>query len=183
MVVLKYSEHSFLFFLKFLTILEPATEGGRERQRDWERQSGLIVPVLADVQQWDVWPKLCQACGYQHNGDRLSSPWLLILHYCHFRPISQLRSRLCVCVWNSGVKFTADYSLIHYAEWVLNYVKQRVREKGDLHCKVTIWGGAQEGHSGDEGMFWLVRSCLTLREASRPWNARKHHRGQHVALV
>lgn len=58
---------------------------------------------------------------------------------------------------------------------MLNYVKQRVRERGNLRGKVTIRGGDQEGHDGDDGMFWPVRSCLTLREASKPSNARKHH--------
>lgn len=29
-------------------------------------------------------------------GQTVIPPWLLILHYCHFRPISQLKSRVCV---------------------------------------------------------------------------------------
>lgn len=52
--------------------------------------------MLADFHQWHVWPKLCQAWGYQHKGDRLSSSWLLILHYCHSD-----RSCVCVCVFKS----------------------------------------------------------------------------------
>lgn len=48
---------------------------------------------------------------------------------------------------------------------MLNYVKQRVRERGDLHGEVTIRGGDQVGHDGDDDMRWPVRSCLTLREA------------------
>lgn len=58
---------------------------------------------------------------------------------------------------------------------MLNYVKQRVRERGDLHGEVTIRGGDQVGHDGDDDMHWPMRSCLTLREAPKPSNARKHH--------
>ena len=58
---------------------------------------------------------------------------------------------------------------------MLNYVKQRVRERGDLHGEVTIRGGDQVGHDGDDDMCWPVRSCLTLREAPKASNAREHH--------
>lgn len=182
MVVLKYSEHSFFFFPE---ISDNLRASNRRRERETERLGETEWTYCTSVSR-------CTAVGCVTKA--LSSLWVSTQWGQTVIPLAiniallSLQTNISVkesfvCVWNSGVKFTADYSLIHYAEWVLNYVKQRVREKGDLHCKVTIWGGAQEGHSGDEGMFWLVRSCLTLREASRPWNARKHHRGQHVALV
>lgn len=67
---------------------------------------------------------------------------------------------MCMCMWacvrvhaniKIGVKFTVDYSLIHYAECVLNYVKRRAHERGDLRGKVTIRGGDQGGRGGGEG--------------------------------
>lgn len=50
---------------------------------------------------------------------------------------------------------------------MLNYVKQRVCERGDLHGEVTVRGADQVGHDGDHDIYWLVRSCLTLREAQK----------------
>lgn len=72
---------------------------------------------------------------------------------------------MCACVCANRkieVKFTVDYSLIHYAECVLNYVKRRAHETGDLRGKVTIRGGDQGGCSAGDGVFWPMRSCLTL---------------------
>jgi len=63
---------------------------------------------------------------------------------------------------------------------VLNYVKQPVRERGDLDGEVTIRGGDQVGHDGDDDMDRLVRSCLTLREAQKHQEASS---GEHVDLV
>lgn len=54
--------------------------------------------MLADVQQWDVWPKLCQACGYQHNGDRLSSPLAINITLLSLQTnLSVKESCVCVC--------------------------------------------------------------------------------------
>ncbi len=58
---------------------------------------------------------------------------------------------------------------------MLNYVKQRVRERGDLHGKVTIRGADEEGYDGDDDTYGPVRSCLTLWEAPKASNAREHH--------
>lgn len=70
---------------------------------------------------------------------------------------------MCVCANRKiEVKFTVDCSLIHYAECVLNYVKRRAHETGDLRGKVTIRGGDQGGRSAGDGVFWPMRSRLTL---------------------
>lgn len=175
---------------KFQTTCEGATEKGREGVGETEIERDR-EDLLADVQQWDVWPKLCQAPKFQHNRDRLSpSPQPLILHYCHFRPIFVKGPRVCVHVWRVcvcvranikiGVKFTVDYSLIHYAECVLNYVKRRAHETGDLRGKVTIRGGDQGGRSGGDGPWghvWLST------EASKAFKHSKASSGPHVDLV
>lgn len=112
--------------------------------------------------------------GINTMGTDCHPPWLLILHYCHFRPISQLKS-VCVCVCvetavcvcanrkiESNLQLKPDYSLIHYAgrqelglyKWALNYVKQHVWERGDLPEEVTIRSGDQVGHDGDDDICW-----------------------------
>lgn len=58
---------------------------------------------------------------------------------------------------------------------MLNYVKQRVRERGDLRGEVTIRGGDQVGHDGGDDMCWPVRSCLTLVEVPEASNGRTHY--------
>lgn len=52
-----------------------------------------------------------------------------------------------------------------------------MRERGDLHGEVTIRGGDQVGHDGDDDIYWPVRSCLTQREVPprNASNARMHH--------